>query len=101
MLQPELVQHPLESLTAFRTLERHRLENRQNVLLDRQLPEDRRLLREIAYARTGPLVHGSAGQLPIIQIDLPAIRTDQSDDHVERSRLARPVRPEQPHDLAL
>src|SRR5262249_41506202 len=75
-------------------------EDGEDVLLHGQLPEDGRLLREIADPPAGPLVHRELGDVLAIQEHLAAVRMLEADDHVEAGRLPRPVRPEQPHHLA-
>ena len=97
----EVVEQCLETLGAFRLREGHRLEDGEDVFLDRQLAEDRRLLREVPDAPPGALVHRNVGHVLLIQQDLPPIRGDQADDHVEGRGLAGTVRPEQSDDLAL
>ena len=45
----------------------HRLEYRQQIFFDRQLPEDRGFLRQIADAPAGALVHGELRQIVVVQ----------------------------------
>src|SRR5215510_16552082 len=54
----ELMQQRFEAFAALRTGELERLEDREDVVFDGELPEDRRFLREIADSLTRPLVHG-------------------------------------------
>src|SRR5690606_23652306 len=81
--------------------ERQRLEDRHDVLLDRQLPEDRRLLGQVADPTPRAPVHGNVGHVLIIQIDAARVRGNQAHDHVESRGLTRAVRAEQPHDFPL
>ncbi len=41
------------------------------------------------------------GDVPVIDVHATRIRRDEADDHVERGGLPRPVRAQQPDDLAL
>ena len=51
-----------------------RLEDRQDVLLDRQLAEHRRLLRQVADALPRPLVHRRLGDVLAVERDLARLR---------------------------
>src|SRR5690606_19767380 len=74
--------------------------DREDVVLDAQLAEYRGLLREIAEAEAGPVVHRQVGEVAVIEQDSSAVAADQADQHVEGGRLAGAVRPEQADDLA-
>jgi hypothetical protein len=76
------------------------LEHREQILLDRHAPEDRGLLREVADPPPRAQVHRQLGDLLTVERDAAAVRRDQAEDAVERGRLARAVRSEQPDDLA-
>ena len=71
-----------------------------DVLLDRHAAEDRGLLRQIAEAHAGALVHRLAGDVLAVEPDLAAVRGDQAGDHVEAGGLAGAVGAEQAGDLA-
>jgi hypothetical protein len=75
-------------------------DHRAKVLLDRQATEDRRLLREIAEAKTRALIHGQARDVVTIDRDLAEIGRDEPRDHVKAGRLAGAVRPQKPDHLA-
>ena len=81
-------------------VEPHRLEDRQDVLLDRQPAEDRRLLRQVADALSRADVHRVVGDVVAIELDAPGVGRGQADGHVEGRGLAGAVRPEQADDLA-
>ena len=89
---------------SFRCLRDHvraRFEDRHQVVFDRQLPEDARILREIAHAGPGTKVHRQARDVATVEQDRAAIGVDQADRHPEAGCLAGAVGPEQPHDLAV
>jgi hypothetical protein len=91
------------SCTAGRPLARAgrgRLEDGQDVLLHRQLAEDGRLLRQVADAAAGPLVHPQAGDVLAVRGARGRRRRDEADDHVEGRGLAGPVRAEEADHLA-
>ena len=77
-----------------------RLEDGQDVLLDGQPAEDRRLLRQVADALPGPDVHRVVGDVDAVELDAARVGRRQADGHVEGRRLAGAVGPEQPDDLA-
>ena len=81
-------------------VEPHRLEDRQDVLLDRQAAEDRRLLRQVADALARPDVHRIVGDVVAVELDAPRVGRGQADRHVERRGLAGAVRAEQADDFA-
>ena len=78
-----------------------RLEDRHHVVLDAELAEDRRLLRQIADPCAGALVHRQRRDVAVVEQDRPFVGTNQSGDHVERRRLPRPIGAEQTHDFSL
>ena len=100
MLQAELPEQAVQPLLPLAGVEVDRLEDRQEVLLDRQLPEDRGLLRQVADPLPAPAVHGQVGDVPAVEHDAAAVRREQADHHVEGRRLARPVRTEEADHLA-
>ena len=97
----ELIEELLVFVLLLRLREMRRLEDGHDVFLDRELAEDGRLLREIADAERRALVHRQFADVHIREEYLAGRRVLESHDHVERRRLARAVRPEQPHDLPL
>ena len=80
-------------------IERHGFENRQNVLLDGQASEDRRLLRQVPDALAGPDVHRIFGDVQAIELDTTRIGRCETDGHVKGRGLARAIGPEQSDDL--
>ncbi len=97
----EFFEQILRATLAFRQRQPHRLEDRQQILLDGQLPKDRRFLRQVADAALRAQIHRQRRDVVVAERHRAAVRTDQSDDHVEGRRLARAVRPEEADDLAL
>src|SRR5690606_17691400 len=65
-----------------------------------EMPEHRRLLRQVPDAEARALVHGQARHVAAVQHDPPAIDGHQTDDHVEAGRLAGAVGTEEADDLA-
>mmetsp|Transcript_6384 Transcript_6384/g.26028 ORF Transcript_6384/g.26028 Transcript_6384/m.26028 type:complete len:371 (+) Transcript_6384:3-1115(+) len=76
------------------------LQHRADVLLDRQLAEDRGLLRQIAQAQPCAGVDGQALHLGAVDADHAGVRAHQADDHVEAGRLAGAIGAQQADDLA-
>ena len=76
------------------------LQHRADVVLHRQPAEDRRLLRQIADAEPGALVHRQVRDVEAVDLDRAGIGADQPGDHVEDGGLAGAVRAEQPDRLA-
>ena len=56
---------------------------------------------QVADAQARPLVHGQGGDVVVAQEDLAAVGPGQAHHHVEGGGLARAVRPQQPHHLAV
>src|SRR5258706_2745209 len=77
-----------------------RLQDGQEIFLDREAAKDRRLLGQVAEPGARPLVDRQRGQILPVQKDFAAVGMDQSDHHMKRRGLARAVRPEQADDLA-
>ncbi len=100
-LDAQLIEQLLEARRAFCGREWKRLQNRQNVVLDRQLPKDRRLLRKITNASPRPLVHRELGDIYSVQQYSAGVRLNEANDHVEGGRLSSPVRAEQSDNLTL
>src|SRR5579885_355737 len=97
---PQFVEQRLQATLAFLLGQGQRLEHRQQILLDGQLAEDRRLLRQVADPAPRPLIKRQAGDLVAAQKYPALVRTQQTDQHVESGRLAGAVWSEQPDDLA-
>src|SRR5208282_5071575 len=91
-----------QRLKPRRTRLRHRLgdlEDRSNVLLDRETSEDRCLLRQVADAEPGTTIHREIRDVATIEADEPGIGRDQPGYDVKTGRFARAVGPEQPYCL--
>ena len=97
--QVELGEQLLAARTAPGGIEIERLENRHDVLLDRQAAEDRGLLRQVTDALARARVHRQIGDIFAVEDDAPRVGRRQPDRHVERRRLAGAVGPEQPDDF--
>ena len=69
--------------------------------LDTQPPEHRSLLCQITYPQLCTLINRFFGYFLIIQKDPTTIRSDQSDNHIKRSRFPSTIRPQQTHNLSL
>ncbi len=76
------------------------LEHRLHVLLDRELAEDRVLLRQVGDAQARARVDRQVRELAAVELDASGVSGDQADDHVEAGGLARAVGAEQPDHLA-
>ena len=70
----------------------HHLQHGADVVLDVEAAEDRRLLRQIADAEPGALVHRQRGDVVAVELDAAAVGFDQPGDHVEDRGLAGAVR---------
>jgi len=95
-LRQEFLQ-PLAPLVAVRNGD---LEDRQDVVLDREAAKDRHFLRQIADAKPGPAIHRQPGHVAPVDQHLTAIGRDQPGDVVKAGGLARPVGAKQCHHLA-
>src|SRR5581483_4993272 len=79
-----------------------RFQDRQDVLLDRQLAKNRGFLRQVADAKvTRPQVHGRVGNVLIIEQDAARIRRRQPHYHVKAGGFAGSVWAQQTYDLPL
>src|SRR5580692_11063325 len=79
-----------------------RFENRQDVLLDRELTKHRSLLREVADAILAcPQIHRDVGNVVVVDQDSTRVRGDEAYDGVEGCGLASAVRSKQTNDFAL
>src|SRR6185437_12706794 len=74
---------------------------RKHVLGDRQAPEYRRFLRQIAYAQARTRVHRHLRDVVLVERNAARIGADQANHHVERRGLAGAVGPKQADHLAL
>src|SRR5919197_281028 len=83
-----------------RGIEVHGLENREDVLFDRQAAENRRLLRQVADALPRADVHRIVGDVLAVELDAAGVGRGQADGHVKRRRLSGAVRAEESHDLS-
>ena len=81
-------------------VKRQGFEDREQILFDGQLAEDGFFLRQIAHAQAGAAVHRQPRHVDAVERDPAGVRRHQTDDHVKTGRLARPVRSQQPNDLA-
>jgi hypothetical protein len=97
----ELVQEGFQAVLPLLLPKGEGLQDGQDVLLHRELAEDRGLLGQVAHPQAGPLVHGDLGDVPVVQEDLPPVRGDEPHHHVEGGGLPCPVGPQEPHDLPL
>ena len=98
--QAELVEQLFEAFSPRVAIGLGDLEHRNDILLDRHSAEDRGLLWQIAEAEDGAPVHRQVGDVLPVEEDSAAVRLHQSHHRIEAGGLARPVRPEQPDDLA-
>src|SRR5215468_8594492 len=102
MLKPQLVDQLLHRLPALMPGDRLGFQHGENVLLDRELPENRRLLGEIADPELPrPFVHGHVGDVVLIHEDSACVGGYQADDRIKRCRLAGAVRPKQSNHFTL
>src|SRR5579859_1688077 len=76
------------------------LDHSHDVFAHAHAAEDRGLLRQIAHAHAGALVHRLRGDVLAVEVDRAIVRRDQAGDHVEAGGLAGAVGAEQAHDLA-
>src|SRR6186997_2302172 len=100
LLEAELLDQPVDAPLLLGVGEVDGLEDRAQVVLGRELAEDRGLLRQVADAALRALVHRQLGDLLAAERDGPAVRRRKAHHHVERRRLAGAVRSEQADDLA-
>ena len=106
LLQAELLDERLDALGLVLLRVGGHLQHGADVLLDREPPEDRGLLRQVAHAQLGAAVDGQARELGdllvvVLEEDATLVGLDESHDHVERRGLAGSVGSEQADDLSL
>src|SRR2546422_2964076 len=98
--QIQFLQQIFQAHRPFLTAHPARLQDRQQVLLDGQLAENRRFLRQVAQAQARAPVHRQARNIAMVEFDRARIRPDEAHDHVEGGGLARAIGTEQTHYLA-
>ena len=97
----QFVKQLIEFLFAPRAIQlRTIFQNGEDVLLNRQLAKNRRFLRQVAKAESGPAVHRQGSQVLSIEQYPSAVRCNQPDDHVESGGLAGTIRTQQANDFA-
>ncbi len=97
----QLFEHPLEHRRLLRLRQRLPLEDGADVLLDGELPEHRRLLRQVADAVPRTLVHRPPADVAAVEHHPARLRANEPDEKVERRGLAGAVRAQETDDLAL
>src|SRR6185436_16783946 len=76
------------------------LQNGENILLDRELPENRGFLRQISHSQACAAVHRQAGNVALLESYGSFIRPNYTNDHIEGSGFSCAIRPEQADDFA-
>ena len=71
-----------------------------DVFFDIHAAKNTRLLRQIADAETGALIHWQCRDIRTIDPDHTVIGADQTHNHVKTSGVPRAVGPQQPDDFA-
>src|SRR5205814_3046794 len=88
--QIELGEELARTLPSLAARQLKRLEDRQEVLLDGELAEDRRLLRQVADAHAAALVHGPARDLFSLEEDPAGVRwQERSEEHTSELQSLR------------
>src|SRR5439155_10432488 len=72
-----------------------------DVIDQRELAERTRDLEGARKPHAAEAVRRQPADLPVLEADGAAVRTQRAGDEVEGRALARPVRPDEPEDLAL
>src|SRR6185437_1360927 len=75
-------------------------QNREDILLDRELAENGGLLGEVANAEASAFVHRQPGDVVLLKLHRALVGFDDAHDHVERRRFAGAVRTEKANDLS-
>ena len=101
LAQTELLDQALQLLQLLLVGEAGHLQHRHDVVLHTHLAKHAGLLRQVADARPGTLVHRIVGYLLIIEIHMALVGNDQPRGHVKRGGLARTVRSQQADNLSL
>ena len=100
MLDAKFLKQLFHALQLLATTQTHRFQNCENVFGGGQLAKNGRLLRQIAEAKPRAQIHRQPCDVIAGQDHASRFRRFQSDDHVERSRLARAVGTEQSDNFA-
>ncbi len=101
LLQAELCDKALQLVQLLLVGELRHLKHGHDIVLHRQLTEHAGLLRQVANAGTGTLIHREIGDLLVVNIHMSLIGNDEARGHVKRCGLSGTVRTKQSHDLAL
>ena len=96
----KLIEQLTEFLLACRPAAFMQLENGSDVVLDRESPENRRLLGQIADAEACPAVHRQMRDLCPIERDRALVGGDEPGDHVEHRGLSGAIGSKQSHGLS-
>jgi hypothetical protein len=92
MPQTELLDQSLHAFPALMPGEPLGFQNGENILLNRQLPEHRWLLRKVTDpVVSGPQIHGNVGDVGLIDQNPSRIGRRETDNHVEGCRLTGSV----------
>src|SRR3546814_9589152 len=89
-----------DTLFPYPTLVRSQEGAHLQVLLDGHFAEHVVDLGHVADAAAHDAVRRPAGDVPVVEADLPAAQSEQPEDGLQRSRLAGAVRPDDADDLA-
>lgn len=97
----EILEQLLQSFPPRRCVKaRYGLKNGEDIFLDGQFTENRRLLGKVAHTQARPLVHGRMSDIVIIKADIALVHGDQADNHVKAGGLAGAVWSEKADHLA-
>lgn len=100
MVDVELIQQAMQMILPLGICQWKGFQDGQNILLNAHPAKDRGLLRKVSDSLLGSLMHGPLRNLGVIQENLPAIGSHQSNDHIKRSRLTGTIGPQKSHYLA-
>jgi len=78
MLDCQFVQHGFQSLVPFLASHLHGLEDSHDVLFDSHSPKDGGFLRQVSYPIPGTPIHGSAGQIVVVDPDSAVFRSNET-----------------------
>src|SRR5208283_712478 len=100
--ETQLLDQSLHSLAALVPRNILGFEHSQDVVLDRQLAKDRRLLRQVTDSVVPrPQIHRDISDVLVIDQDSPGIGLDQSDDDIKAGGFTGAVRAEQADHFTL